>query len=154
MADVLTDSQRTFAETLRRAILATTAPDGRSRLVPICFTLAGARNETEPTLLYSPLDEKPKQAGDVRALARVRDILDRPEVTLLFEHWSEDWSKLAWLRVRGQATLIEPTDDPLTYGAIVEALRRKYPQYREQRIEARPMIRVTTTQAVSWSASG
>lgn len=152
MADVLTDGQRAFAETLRRAILATTAGDGRPRLVPICFTLAGEGTEAEPAVLYSPLDEKPKRGTDVRALARVRDITERPDVTLLFERWSEDWSQLAWLRVRGQAALVEPADDPVAHADAVEALRRKYPQYRKQRIDALPMIRLTLTHAAGWSA--
>jgi hypothetical protein len=89
----------------------------------------------------------------VRDLARVRDIAERPEVTLLFERWSEDWSRLAWLRVRGLATLMEPDEDTEAHRRAVHALRTKCPQYRAQRLEALPMVRVIILEAISWSAT-
>jgi PPOX class probable F420-dependent enzyme len=143
---------RELMERCRTATLATLGPDGRPRLVPICFTLddpgpAGA------TLLWSPLDTKPKRDADVRRLARVRDILERPDVTILFERWSEDWSELAWLRVRGLATLVASDDDPEAHAGVVAALRSRYPQYRVQPIERLPLIRITITAVTSWSAT-
>jgi PPOX class probable F420-dependent enzyme len=150
---ILDAEQRGFIAERRTATLATHSKDGRPRLVPICFVLADPEPDDPRTLLYSPLDEKPKGAADVRDLARVRDIAKRPEVTLLFERWSEDWSRLAWLRARGTATLMEPDDDSRTHRRAVHALRTKYPQYRSQRIQALPMIRVIVFDAVSWSAT-
>ena len=105
---------RAFIEARRRAVLATIDDDGRARLLPICFALAAeppadaAPMPPTPVALYSPLDEKPKRVRDVRRLARVRDIEARPDVTLLFDHWSEDWSALGWVRIQGVATLLEP----------------------------------------------
>jgi PPOX class probable F420-dependent enzyme len=115
--------------------------------------LADPASDDPRPILYSPLDEKPKRAVDVRDLARVRDIAERPEVTLLFERWSEDWPRLAWLRARGLATLVEPEQDTEAHRRAVDALRAKYPQYRAQRIEALPMIRVVILEATSWSAA-
>jgi PPOX class probable F420-dependent enzyme len=139
---VLTPADRAFVDPARTATLATIAPDGRPRLVPVCFvSLHG--------LVWSPLDEKPKAVDDVRALARVRDILVRPAVTLLVDRWSEDWSDLAWLRLAGTATLVEPEHVP---GAVLEALRAKYPQYRGHRLETRPMIAITVERATRWGA--
>ena len=66
---MLTDDERTFLATARRAVLGTIAPDGRPRLVPICFVLA-----LDEPVLYSPLDDKPKRNDDPLALARIRDI--------------------------------------------------------------------------------
>jgi hypothetical protein len=83
----------------------------------------------------------------------VRDILTRPEVTLLFDRWSEDWSRLAWLRAYGLAELVGPADDPEAHGRAVEALRTKYPRYRSQPIDGRPMIRIGLTRATTWSAA-
>jgi PPOX class probable F420-dependent enzyme len=100
-------------------------------------------------VVWSPLDEKPKAVDDVRALARVRDISARPEVTLLVDRWSEDWSELAWLRVAGTARLVEPE---LVPGAVLDALRAKYPQYRDHRLDVRPMIAITIDRATRWSA--
>jgi PPOX class probable F420-dependent enzyme len=87
---------------------------------------------------------------DVRHLARVRDILARPEVALLVHRWSEDWSELGWLRLRGTATLVEPGDAPADHAAAVAALREKYPQYATHRLEGRPLIRIVVTRASSW----
>jgi PPOX class probable F420-dependent enzyme len=150
---VLDGEQREFVEARRTATLVTTSRSGLPRPVPICFVLGEPDRESGPTALYSPLDEKRKSSADVRALARVRDIAARPSVTLLFERWSEDWSRLAWLRARGSALLLEPGDGIGRHRWAVEALRNKYPQYRTHRIETSPMIRVVIDEVASWSAA-
>ena len=61
---LLSAAQRTFLESARRAVLATIAPDGHPRLVPICFVVTG-----EPPILYTPIDDKPKRDGRPFALA-------------------------------------------------------------------------------------
>ncbi|MGI8703368.1 MAG: TIGR03668 family PPOX class F420-dependent oxidoreductase [Candidatus Limnocylindrales bacterium] len=143
---VLTAQQRAFLDAARRATLATTAPDGRPRLVPICFVLA----EDVPAV-YSPLDEKPKRSADPRELARVRDLLVLPEATILVDRWEEDWRRLAWLRAYGTGELLEPEDRALPeHSTAVEQLRAKYPQYRDQALERRPVIRITLTRVVTW----
>lgn len=150
---MLDAGQRAFVAERRTATLATLSRSGQPRLVPICFVVADPDAKGSHTLLYSPLDEKPKRGVDVRGLARVRDIAERPEVTLLFERWSEDWSRLAWLRTRGIATLVEPHEDVEAHQQAVHALRLKYPQYRSQSIDTLPMIRVVIVEATSWSAT-
>ena len=92
---VVTPAARAFLAGARRAILATVAPDGRPRLVPVCFALAPDDDARGRPILYTPLDEKPKRVGDPHQLARVRDLLVRPDVTLLVDHWDEDWQHLA-----------------------------------------------------------
>jgi PPOX class probable F420-dependent enzyme len=82
----------------RRAVLATIREDGSPRLVPITFAVA---HDGDAMVLYSPLDEKPQKVGDVRQLARVRDILARPRVAVLVDRWREDWAELAWMRLDG-----------------------------------------------------
>lgn len=148
-----------FLRAARTATLATTAPDGRPRLVPICFVLGG--NPTDPPsarpVLFSPLDDKPKKGDDPRDLARVRDLLIRPEATLLVDRWSEDWSRLAWLRLETRAELVEPDAEPeerTEHAAAVAALRAKYPQYATHRLDQRPLLRFTVTRALSWGAIG
>lgn len=127
------------AET-RRATLATMASDGRPRLVPICFVVIDE-------VIWSPIDEKPKHASDPRELARIRDIGRDPRVTVLVDRWSEDWSELTWLRIEGQAGLVD--SDP----AVVAALRAKYPQYADHDLESRPMIRIAIEGSRSWFAA-
>ena len=146
----LSSAQRAFLAPARRAVLATIAPDGRPRLVPVCFILDPAR----PTV-YSPLDDKPKRVDDVRDLARVRDILDRPAVSLLVDRWDEDWTKLAWLRLSGTATLVEPASDgDGEHAAATAALRAKYPRYASHRLESNPFIRIAIENVTSSGGDG
>jgi PPOX class probable F420-dependent enzyme len=152
----LTAEQRRFLGAARSATLATLATDGRPRLVPICFVV-GADDAGGRPRLYSALDEKPKRTADPRSLARVRDLLARPEASLLVDRWSEDWSKLGWLRLDGRGDILEREGDPAAtakdreeHAAAVAALRDKYPQYATHDLETRPIIRLTMDRAVGW----
>lgn len=147
---LLTPAQREFLVTARTAALATIGPDGRPRLVPICFVVGEAER---PLFVHTPLDEKPKSVADPRQLERVTDILARPTVAILADRWSEDWSELGWLRLDGVAALIEPglAGD---HRAAVAALRRKYPQYATHHLEERPIIRIAVERVRGWGALG
>ena len=143
-------------EQSRHAILGTTAADGRPRLVPMVFAVGAAATsaDDDSTVLYSALDEKPKSVSDPRRLARVRDIVDRPNVSVLVDRWDEDWSRLGWLRLDGRATLLEPGGpDAEEHGAAVRLLRERYVQYATHRLEERPMLRIEIDRVVEWSAS-
>jgi PPOX class probable F420-dependent enzyme len=147
---ILDDSQQAFLAAGRTATLATTTPDGRPRLVPICFVV-GADDPLGRPRLYSPLDEKPKQSADPHELARVRDLLVLPEASLLVDRWSEDWSRLGWVRLHGRGELLEPEPHERDeHAAAIAALREKYPQYADQDLENRPIIRVTVDRALAW----
>ncbi len=148
-------AQRAFVAAARQAVLATTGPTGRPRPVPVCFVLLDRPDPTgapSVTRLYTPLDEKPKRSADPRALARVRDILARPAVSILFPRWDEDWSRLGWVRIDGLAALVEPPAraDGSEHAAAITALRAKYPQYLAQRLERRPLIRIEIQRTVTW----
>jgi len=161
---ILDAEQHAFLAAARSGTLATVAPDGLPRLVPCCFVLVGgagplaggdgssAGRGGKTAVLYTPLDEKPKRVADPRALARVRDLIKRPDVALLVDRWSEDWTELAWLRIRGRAALLEPGEAPDEHAGAVAALRVKYPQYRDHRLEDRALIRIEVLRAVWWSA--
>jgi PPOX class probable F420-dependent enzyme len=148
---VLGAAERTFVEAGRTATLATTAPDGRPRLVPVCFVLGPATDEEGRPSLYTPLDEKPKAAMDPRGLARVRDLRVLPEATLLVDRWDEDWSRLGWVRLYGRGDVLEPEPHEMgEHAAAVHALRAKYHQYRAQALESRPIIRIVVDRARAW----
>jgi PPOX class probable F420-dependent enzyme len=147
----LTDDQRALLERSRRAVLGTTSPSGRPRLVPVAFAVI---ESASGAVVYSALDEKPKTVSDPNHLARVRDIRDRPNVSLLVDEWHEDWSRVRWLRLDGTATLLDPDSrDAREHGAALRALRDRYPQYADQRLEARPIVRVAVSRVVGWSAA-
>jgi PPOX class probable F420-dependent enzyme len=147
---ILDEQQRAFAAAARTATLATIAPSGRPRLVPICFVVGEDDNLGRPRL-YTPLDDKPKRSADPHELARVQDLLVLPEASLLVDRWSEDWSRLAWLRLHARGVLLEPEPhEREEHAAAVTALRAKYPQYTSHDLEGRPIIRLTVDRALSW----
>ncbi len=143
---VLTPEQRDFLAEARTATLATTGQLGRPRLVPVCFALRPEDDAGRP-VLYSPLDEKPKRSADVRDLARVKDILVLPEVTLLVDRWDEDWTRLAWIMLRGRAEVLAAGEEHDRAQAL---LRGKYPQYRAMAIEALPVIALRIARVLAW----
>ena len=147
----LTSGERRLLNSARTAVLATIDPAGRPRLVPICYVALDEAG-VGGAVLYSPLDAKPKRVADPHRLARVRDIVARPEVSLLVDRWDEDWTRLGWIRLRGFAKLIEPDDgaDETERGVVIAALRAKYPQYADHDLETRLLIRIAITDASSW----
>lgn len=150
----LDDRQRAFVEDARSATLATIAPDGRPRLVPICFVVGGVV-PGQATRIHSPIDEKPKGTTDPWSLARVRDLIDRPHAAILVERWSEDWSQLGWLRLEVRGEILEPAGpDRAEHEAVVAALRAKYPQYATHQLDDRPILSFTVERAVAWGALG
>ena len=146
---MLTAYERSLLDSNRRAVLATISPDGRPRLVPICFVL-----DPERPVIYTPIDDKPKRVADPGDLARVRDIAADPRVSVLVDRWDEDWTRLAWLRCHGFGALLEPAAadglDAPERAPIIVALRAKYPQYEAHRLETRPLIRIEIERVTSW----
>src|SRR5215210_1719516 len=129
-----------------RATLATIAGSGRPRLVPVCFVLDRDAPD-DAARIWTPIDEKPKATEDPKSLARVRDIVERPEVSLLVDRWSEDWARLGWIRLDGRARIVEAGAAP---AAVLEALREKYPQYAGHDLEGRPVIEIVVEGVVTW----
>lgn len=123
-------------EEARVARLATVGSDGRPHVVPICFVLEG-------DTLYSAVDEKPKRT---RMLQRLRDVEANPLVEVLVDRYDEDWSRLAWVKLRGTARVVDRHERALAL------LRAKYPQYRE-RPPAGPFLVVSVEERLEWSAS-
>jgi PPOX class probable F420-dependent enzyme len=123
-------------ERSRVARLATVSPAGTPALVPVCFALFEGR-------FAIPIDDKPKSG---RPLARLRNLAAEPRCALLFDHYDDDWSQLAWLRVDGSASVIDGGMAP----EMLAALRSRYSQYREMDLEHRSVIVMTPARCVSW----
>lgn len=136
-----------FVRDRRVGHLATADGEGTPSVVPVCFALFELAGE--PAIAIA-IDEKPK--GDPRALQRVRNILARPEVSLIVDDYSEDWRQLAWALVRGNASLIEPGE--LAHAAAISAVRAKYPQYLSMRLEELPAIVIRDLATSSWHGGG
>ena len=139
----LTAEQAAFLERQRSGRLATVDPSVQPHAVPICYALLNG-------LIYTPIDEKPKR-GDPRELRRIRNILANPQVCLLVDHYEDaDWSRLAWLQVRGVASLVE---GPAERTEALAALRARYRQYHAMALEELPLLKITPTRLVGWRAT-
>lgn len=124
----------------RVARLATTDPDGRPHLVPIVFALAG-------DTLYTAVDRKPKRS---RTLRRIENARARPAVTILVDHYEDDWSRLWWIRLRGHARVLDEGAERLRALAL---LAEKYAQYRVEPPDG-PVLAVDVVEVRSWSSQG
>ena len=120
--------------------LATVRADGQPHLVPICFALDG-------DTLYSAVDHKPKRS---RALQRLANIEANPAVSLLADHYDEDWSALWWVRADGVARVAAP--GAADHGRASELLRARYAQYRDAPAFG-PAIVIEVVAWTGWSAS-
>lgn len=131
---------RAFLERQRVGRLATAEVSGAPHIVPVCYALSdGAR-------VHIAIDEKPKR-GDPRRLKRLRNIVSDPRVMLLVDRYDEDWSRLAWVALRGRAEILEGGGEHV---AALAALRARYEPYRAMNLEALPVIAIRVLSVASW----
>ena len=129
-------ARRRFAAA-RSARLATTRPDGRPHVVPIVFAVDGDR-------IVTVVDDKPKRSAD---LQRLRNVEAQPEVSVLVDHYDEDWQRLWWARADGTARVVRGGPE---WEAAVRLLQDKYAQYREPRTLG-PALVIEVSRWTSWS---
>ena len=141
MASWLTLRASRLVRSARIAHLATADRSGQPHVVPICFAFDG-------NCFYSPIDEKPKRSAPAK-LKRLRNITANPQVSLVVDHYEEDWSKLCYLLVTGRARVLHLG---LTHDRAVTLLRKKYSQYRRMQIDTRPIIVITPKRITFWAA--
>jgi len=119
--------------------LATVDERGVPHLIPVTFAI-------DRGTLYTAVDHKPKTSRDLKRLANIRA---NPHVTLLADHYEDDWSALWWVRLDGHARVI---DSPQEMAAPIGLLAERYDQYRERPPEG-PVIAVTIDGWTGWSAT-
>jgi PPOX class probable F420-dependent enzyme len=113
------EARRRFAAA-RVARLATADAGGAPHVVPIVFAMARVDDRD---LIYNVVDAKPKRTT---ALARLRHVAAHPAVSVLADHYEEDWSALWWARGDGRARVLEP--DAAEAQRAVALLAARYPQ--------------------------
>jgi PPOX class probable F420-dependent enzyme len=127
----------------RVARLATAGADGRPHVVPIGFAvLGGAR-------IVSVVDHKPKRTPALRRLANIEA---NPQVAVLADRWSENWSELWWVRADGLARVLAPGDALKLRAQALRSLASKYPQYAE-RLPAGALVAIDVQRWSGWSAA-
>jgi PPOX class probable F420-dependent enzyme len=123
------------------ARLATVRADGTPHVVPLCFAL-DAGGET----VVSIVDRKPKRSQQLRRLDNVRA---QPKVSLLVDHYDDDWKRLWWVRIDGTAAVCERGPD---HARAVELLAAKYAQYRVDPPSG-PVLRIAPERWTGWSST-
>jgi len=124
------------------ARLGTVTPEGTPHLVPVVFAID---SHPENDVVYSAVDAKPKTTLRLRRLANIES---NPQVSLLVDHYADDWTQLWWVRVDGVA-VIHSGGEPMH--TAYRLLRDKYPQYQSVRMNG-PVIAVTVRRWSSWHA--
>jgi len=120
----------------RVARLATAGADGRPHLVPVTFAVHGE-------VVVIAVDHKPKTTTNLR---RLRNIRENDQVSLLVDHYEEEWRRLWWVRVDGTARVLA---EEVERAEPVAWLCAKYEQYRE-RPPTGPVIRIDVVTVVNW----
>jgi PPOX class probable F420-dependent enzyme len=92
--------------------------------------------------IWSAVDRKPKRAAEP---ARVERLRRRPSVSFLVDRYDDDWSRLAWVELRGRVSI-----EPL--GPALDALAAKYPRYLTERPQG-PLLRLVPEHYGCWRAS-
>ncbi|MCX2965667.1 TIGR03668 family PPOX class F420-dependent oxidoreductase [Gordonia aquimaris] len=124
----------------RVARLATVGADARPHLVPVVFALVD-------DIVVSCVDHKPKRTQRLRRLA---NIAANPAVSLLVDHYTEEWAALWWVRVDGRADVVDAESE---LGArAIDRLAAKYSHYRADRPDG-PVIVVRDLAFHSWAAT-
>lgn len=120
------------------ARLATSTPGGDPHLTPVTFARFGSG-------LVTMIDHKPKTTA---RLQRLVNIEHDPRVSVLADHYADDWDSLWWVRVDGRARL--QTQGPI-WAAGRDALIEKYAQYRDRPPDGTAIV--VSIDRVSWWAS-
>jgi len=130
-------AERRRLEEARVARLATADGSGKPHVVPVTFAI-------EDETVFFAVDAKPKRTTNLK---RLRNMAANPSVSLLIDHYEEDWSRLWWVRVDGRARVL--TDEAQAQHAV-DLLAGKYEQYRKARPSG-PVVAVAIERISGWS---
>jgi PPOX class probable F420-dependent enzyme len=130
-----------FIERARVARLATIDSEFKPHLVPVVFVFDGNH-------FFIPVDEKRKTAKPEK-LKRIRNIQDNPNVTLLIDEYSEDWTKLAFVMIQGKASVATKEEGNIQVRQAYKKLMIKYLQYQKVGLGERCII-ITPKKVASW----
>jgi PPOX class probable F420-dependent enzyme len=137
---MLTESQLRFLEAARVGHLATADAKGAPHVVPVCYAVENGN-------LYITIDQKPKR--QTTPLKRLRNIQQNSQVAVTIDRWDEDWSRLGWIMLRGQADILH---DGRKHDHAQDLLRARYPQHRAMEIAPLPVIAIRIARVSAWGA--
>lgn len=135
------ESVQHFVHSHMVARLATASAEGQPHVIPFCYAFDG-------TSLYFIVDEKPKrQTG--KPLKRIQNILANPQVAVVIDDYTDDWTQLAYVLITGQAAIVEQEEEHVR---VLGLLRERYPQYRVMTLAFphNAMVRIVPTKVMAW----
>jgi PPOX class probable F420-dependent enzyme len=118
--------------------LATADIESQPHVVPCTFVVDG------DCQVVIGIDSKPKASSNLR---RLRNIAANPRVSMIVDHYTDDWTRLWWARADGLATVEQAG---ASYAAHWDLLRAKYPQYVGQVLDG-PIIVVAVESWSGWA---
>ncbi len=119
--------------------LGTADGQGRPHVVVVTFAVDG-------DVVYTAVDQKPKSG---RPLKRLRNVGENPVVTMLADHYSDDWETLWWVRADGRAAILTGQRE---MAAPLRLLTDRYWQY-QQAPPTGPVLAVTVERWSGWSGA-
>ncbi len=120
------------------AMLATVGADGAPHVVPVVFAVHG-------NVVYTAVDAKRKTTQRLRRLANIEA---NPKVSMLVDHYDDDWTQLWWVRADGVAA-VHYSGEEMAVGYAL--LRSKYVQYQRIALDG-PVVTVEVRRWASWRA--
>lgn len=120
------------------AMLATVAADGTPHLVPVVFAVHNG-------VVYTAVDAKRKTTQRLRRLANIEA---NPRVSMLVDHYDDDWTQLWWVRADGVAAVHHSGEE---MAAGYTYLRQKYVQYQRIALDG-PVVTVEVQRWSDWHA--
>ena len=117
--------------------LGTVHPQRGIDAVPVVFVVVDGQ-------LVVPIDTVKAKAG--RRLQRLANIEADPRVVLLVDRYDDDWSRLWWVRIHGEAVEVDAGPSQLA------ALAAAFPAYQEAGTVTGALV-LTPTETTGWSAS-
>src|SRR5262245_27065454 len=108
----LTKTEKDFIDSMRVARVATADSDGVLHNVPVC-----------------PLMDRDKiYFATERKARKLRNIEGNPNVTLVFDEYTEAWDYLRGIMIQATARIVKGTD----FRRIRQRIYAKYPQYESK----------------------
>jgi PPOX class probable F420-dependent enzyme len=120
------------------AMLATAGADAKPHVVPVVFAVHDG-------VVYTAVDAKRKSTQRLRRLANIEA---NPAVSMLVDHYDDDWSQLWWVRADGVAA-VHYSGEEMAAGYAL--LRAKYVQYQRVTLDG-PVVTVEVRRWASWQA--
>ncbi|OBF40568.1 PPOX class F420-dependent oxidoreductase [Mycobacterium sp. ACS1612] len=120
------------------AMLATASVDAKPHVVPVVFAVHDG-------VVYTAVDAKRKSTQRLRRLANIEA---NPAVSMLVDHYDDDWSQLWWVRADGVAA-VHYSGEEMAAGYAL--LRAKYVQYQRVALDG-PVVTVEVRRWAAWQA--